>query len=168
MQEVINQYKGKIRAIIKKITGSYNEDIEQEVYIKTWQNLDTYKEEGKFKQWIGTITANLCRDYFKSKEYRHFNISINEKDTIENITSSEQGQEEIIDAKKRQKIILKAVDSLPAKLRQIVILFEFEELSYEQIAHKTGLPQGTVKSRLFNARKLLSEKLKYLKENTNE
>ena len=65
-------------------------------------------------------------------------------------------------------MILKTVDDLPAKLRKIVILFEFEEFSYEQIAKKTGLPQGTVKSRLFNARKILSEKLKPLKENTDE
>lgn len=57
------------------------------------------------------------------------------------------------DSKARQKVILKAVDDLPAKLRKIVILFEFEEFSYEQIAKKTGLPQGTVKSRLFNAAK---------------
>ena len=168
MKQIIAENRNRIRAIIRKLTGSYNEDIEQEVYIKTWQNLDTYKEEGKFKQWIGAITANLCRDYFKSKEYRHSHISVDDENTIENIISSDKGQEEIIDTKKRQKIILKAVDSLPAKLRKIVILFEFEELSYEQIAHKTGLPQGTIKSRLFNARKLLSEKLKHLKENTNE
>ena len=66
------------------------------------------------------------------------------------------------------KIILKAVDSLPAKLRQVVVWYEFEELSYEQIAKKTGVPVGTVKSRLFHARKILSEKLVLLKENINE
>lgn len=168
MKQIIIENRNRIRSIIRKLTGSYNEDIEQEVYIKTWQNLDNYKEEGKFKQWIAAITANLCRDYFKSKEYRHTALSVDDENTLENIVSSDKGQEEIIDTKKRQKIIMKAVDSLPKKLRQIVILFEFEELSYEQIAHKTGLPQGTVKSRLFNARKILSEKLKYLKENTNE
>ena len=68
----------------------------------------------------------------------------------------------------RQKVILKAVDSLPRKLRQIVVWYEFEEMSYDEIARKTGLPAGTVKSRLFNARKILSEKLQFLKENRNE
>ena len=77
-------------------------------------------------------------------------------------------QEEILDAKARQKVILKAVDSLPRKLRQIVVWYEFEEMSYDEIARKTGLPAGTVKSRLFNARKILSEKLQFLKENRNE
>ncbi len=168
MKQIIVENRNRIRAIIRKIMGTDNEDIEQEVYIRTWQNLDKYKEEGKFKQWISTITANLCRDYFKSKEYHQSIVVLDDEEVLENIKSSDKQQEEIIDAKMRQKIILKAVDSLPAKLRKIVILFEFEELSYEQIARKTGLPQGTVKSRLFNARKILSEKLKMLKENINE
>jgi len=72
-------------------------------------------------------------------------------------------QEERFDAKERQKIILKAVDTLPKKMRQVIILYEFEEMSYEEIARKTGDPVGTVKSRLFNARKLLGEALKPLK-----
>ena len=168
MKQIILENRRRIRAIIRKIIGSDNEDIEQEVYIKTWQNLDKYQEEGKFKQWIGAITANLCRDYFKSKEYHQSEMIVDGEEFLEDIKANTQSQEEVLEAKARQKIILKAVDSLPSKLRKIVILFEFEELSYEQIAHKTGLPQGTVKSRLFNARKILSEKLKNLKEKTNE
>ena len=72
-------------------------------------------------------------------------------------------QEEVLDAKTRQKQILKAVDELPRKMRQVVVWYEFEEMSYDQIAAKTGEPVGTIKSRLFNARKTLSEKLQHLK-----
>ena len=50
MKDIIEQNRGLIKAIIKKLTGSYNEDIEQEVYIKTWRNMDHYKEQGKFSQ----------------------------------------------------------------------------------------------------------------------
>ena len=70
MKDIIEQNRGLIKAIIKKLTGSYNEDIEQEVYIKTWRNMDHYKEQGKFSQWIGALTANVCRDYFKSRQYK--------------------------------------------------------------------------------------------------
>ena len=72
-------------------------------------------------------------------------------------------QEEVLDAKTRQRQILKAVDELPRKMRQVVVWYEFEEMSYDQIAAKTGEPVGTIKSRLFNARKTLSEKLQHLK-----
>lgn len=162
MKQLIEQNKSRIRAIIRKLTGSYNEDIEQEVYIKTWKNLDNYKEEGKLSQWIGMITANVCRDYFRSKQYKISSVQLNDEEAAENIVSPDN-QEERLDAKARQKQILKAVDSLPYKMRKIVYLVEFEEMSYEQVSQKTGLPVGTVKSRLFNARKILSEKLQHLK-----
>ena len=158
MKEIIEQNKSLVKAIIKKLTGSYNEDIEQEVYIKTWKNMDNYKES----QWIGALTANVCRDYFKSRQYKIEASQVNGDEILDNVRVGGR-QEEILDAKARQKQILKAVDSLPRKMRQVVIWYEFEEMTYEQIAKKTGLPEGTIKSRLFNARKILSEKLQHLR-----
>ena len=110
----------------------------------------------------GSLTANVCRDYFKSRAYRQKCTEICDDETLE-ATRSGYSQEEIINAKMRQKLILKAVDELPAKMRKVIILFEFEGLSQEQIARKTGVPVGTVKSRLFHARQILSQKLSYLK-----
>lgn len=164
MKEIIAEYGGLIRSVIKKITGSYNEDIEQEVYIKTWKNIENYQEQGKFSSWLSTLTANVCRDYFKSKQHIMETKQVSGEEILDKVKVGGR-QEEVIDAKKRQKIILKAVDDLPRKMRQVVILFEFEEKSYEEISKKLGLPVGTIKSRLFNARKILSEKLKFLKEN---
>ena len=166
MKKIIAENRSRIRAIIKKLTGSYNEDIEQEVYIKTWRNLDNYKENGKFKQWISALTANVCRDYFKSRQYKMEARQVG-GEALEQLRVGGR-QEEVIDARQRQKIILKAVDELPRKLRQVVVWYEFEEMSYDEIAGKTGVPVGTVKSRLFNARKILSEKLNFLKENRHE
>ncbi len=162
MKDIITENRSRIRAIIKKLTGSYNEDIEQDVYIKTWRNLRKYQEDGKFRQWISALTANVCRDYFRSKQYKAGAREVSGEEILEE-TAVNGGQEEFLDAKQRQKIILRAVDSLPRKMRQIVILYEFEEMSYEQISKKTGLPVGTIKSRLFNARKILSNVLKPLK-----
>lgn len=161
MKEIIAEHQGRIKAIIKKLTGSYNEDIEQEVYIKTWRNLDRYHEEGKFVQWISTLAANVCRDYLKSKQYQA-DLRKSKDETVLDRVAVGGRQEERFDAKERQKIILKAVDTLPKKMRQVIILYEFEEMSYDDIARKTGEPVGTIKSRLFNARKLLGEALKPL------
>lgn len=161
MQDIISTYRGKIRAIIKKMTGSYNEDIEQEVYIKTWRSFSSYQEKGKLSQWIGTITANVCRDYFKSKQTRQENLGESDEELIENIADN-INPESLLDAKTRQKIILKAVNSLPKKMREVIIYCEYEELSIAQTAKKLGVAEGTVKSRLFNARKILAEVLKPL------
>jgi len=162
MKEIIAAHRGRIKAIIKKLTGAYNEDIEQEVYIKTWRNLDRYHEEGKFVQWISALAANVCRDYLKSGQHQADLRKSGDETVLDRVAVGGR-QEEKFSAKERQKIILKAVDTLPKKMRQVIILYEFEEMSYEEISQKTGDPVGTVKSRLFNARKLLGEVLKPLK-----
>lgn len=162
MKDIITENKGFIRSVIHKVTGGYNEDIEQEVYIKTWRNIENYQEQGKFRQWLSALTANVCRDYFRSKISRERNMELCDDEVLENI-ASEQLQEEVLDAKKRQKLILKAVDNLPYKMRKIVVLHEFEDMPLEKIADKMGIPLGTVKSRLFNAKKILSQKLAFLK-----
>ncbi|MBR1605046.1 MAG: sigma-70 family RNA polymerase sigma factor [Alphaproteobacteria bacterium] len=161
MEDIISAYKGKIRAIIKKFTGSYNEDIEQMVYIKTWRSFSDYKEQGKLSQWIGMITANVCRDYFKSKQVRLGQLQDNDETLIENITNNID-PETLLDAKTRQKIILKAVNSLPVKMRQVIILCEYENYSIRKAAEKLKISEGTVKSRLFNARQILAHVLKPL------
>ena len=167
MKDIIEQNKKYVRAVIRKLTGSSNEDLEQEVYIKTWQNMPKYNEQGKFKQWICTLTANLCRDYFRSGEYKR-QVCSESDEHIDEMRAETRPPEEVIDAKTRQKIILKAVDALPRQLREVIVLFEFEDWPQEQIAAKLRIPLGTVKSRLFNARKQLADKLSFLKENKDE
>lgn len=162
MQALLEENRSRIRAIIRKITGSYNEDLEQEVYLKSWEHQHQYAEEGKFKTWISLLTANVCRDYFRAVQFKTSALSVS-TDNVEELTDTQWSQEEITDTKMRQKIILKAVDSLPTKMREVIILYEFEEMSYDEIATRLKISIGTVKSRLFTARNILSEKLSYLK-----
>lgn len=107
------EHRNLIRAVIKKLTGSYNEDLEQEVYLRAWQNRDKYQDKGKVRAWLSTLTANLCRDYFKSRFFREDKNKIGGDELLEKIVVQGK-QEERLDAKTRQKIILKAVDALPA------------------------------------------------------
>ncbi len=152
----------RIRAIIRKMTGYVNEDLEQEVLLKSWENRHHYQEEGKFKAWLSALTVNLCRDYFRSSRFKAEALQT-PLDTVPDITATERSAEEVTDMKKRQKIILKAVDSLPKKMKDVIVFYEFEEKSYEEIAARLHISVGTVKSRLFHARSILSEKLAFLK-----
>lgn len=162
MKEIIETYKYNVQTIIKKFTGQYDEDIEQEIYIKTWKNLDKYQEVDKFKQWISTIAANVCRDYLKSAQNRNSKLHADIENNFDTIKDKNQTPEAVLDAKMRQKVILKAIDKLPKKLKEVIILFELEEMTYEQISKKTNTPIGTIKSRLFNARSALSQVLENL------
>ncbi len=138
------------------MTGSSNEDIEQEVYIRTWKNIDKYKEEGKFKSWINTITANLCRDYLRSSYFKHSQNTVTEEDDLIQIRDEKQDIESEFIAKQRQKRIINAIDNLKPKFKEVIIMYEMQEMSYEEISKKIKCPVGTVRSRLFNARKELS------------
>ena len=161
MKELINKNRQKIQQIIKKFTGEYNEDLEQEVYIKTYLNLSKYIEQNKFSKWICTITANLCRDYLRSAKFKNSKNTISDNETYISIKSDSTTEKEY-SKKERQKLILKEIDKLPKKLKDVLILYEFEDYSYEKIASKFHIPIGTVKSRLNSARKILKEKLYFL------
>ncbi len=143
------------------MTGGYNEDIEQEVYIRTFKNLNKYEERNKFSSWISVITANICRDYLKSAFFKNQKNTLYDEDMVLSAKSNNQ-PERILSQKERQKAVLKAVDLLPSKLKKVIILYEFEDLSYEQISKKLNIPIGTVKSRISNARKLLQSSLQFL------
>jgi len=163
LKDIISKNGYKIRQIVKKFTGTYNEDLEQEIYIKTYLNLDKYKEQNKFSQWISTVAANFCRDYLRSAGFKNSNKTECNDEAIEK-TSTTDTPEKIYSQKERQKIILKAINSLPEKMKKVIILYEFEDYSYEKIAAKLKIPEGTVKSRINAARKILAEKLNFLLE----
>ena len=158
--ELIKQNKQNVRNIIKKITNEQNEDIEQEVYIKIWQNQSKYEEKGKLKGWIGTIAKNLAKDYLKSSYVK--NTTITEEEKLNKIKDKKQTPELTLIQNERQKLIINAINALKPKFKEVVMLYEIEQLSYEQIARKIKTPIGTVKSRLYNAKKELAQSLKDL------
>lgn len=158
--ELIKQNKRNVRNIIKKITNEQNEDIEQEVYIKIWQNQSKYEEKGKLKGWIGTIAKNLAKDYLKSSYVK--NTTIAEEEKLNEIKDKKQTPELTLIQNERQKLIINAINALKPKFKEVVMLYEIEQLSYEQIARKIKTPIGTVKSRLYNAKKELAQSLKDL------
>jgi len=166
LKNIINKHSYKIKQIIKNLTGEYNEDLEQEVYIKTYQNLNKYQEKNKFSSWICTIAANLCRDYLRSAKFKYKSQTTSDEEIVNNI-STKKTPEETYSLKERQKIVLAQINKLPKKMKEALILFEFEDYSYEKIAQKLKIPQGTVKSRINNARKILKENLSFLMKEEN-
>lgn len=119
--------------------------------------MKNYEEKNKFKQWISAIASNTCKDYLKKKRV----ILVNDDEEINKIKEKDN-LEEKLDSKERQKRILKEVNKLPSKMKNVLVYYEFEEKSYEDISLILNIPEGTVKSRLYKAREILREKLKDL------
>lgn len=163
IKKIIENNQQYVKNLIKTITNTHNnEDIEQEVYIKLWKNRDKYEENGKFKSWIKTITINATKDFLKSKQNKQANMSIGDEDVLKNIQDTKSHVENKIINMQTRKQIINAVENLSKNHKEVIILYEFYNLSYEDIAKKLNCPLGTIKSRIYTAKKILAQNLKDL------
>lgn len=158
-KEIIKINRENVKNIIKMITKSENEDLEQEVYLKVWKNSNKYTEKGIFKGWVNTIAKNVSKDYLKLAYNRKEQLTTEEDKTFENIKDKKSSPELKLIQGDRQKRILKAVEELKPKFRDVVIYVEIYGYTYEECAKKFKCPVGTIKSRLYNAKKELANKL---------
>lgn len=160
--EIINANKQNIKNIIKLITKQENEDIEQEVYIKLWKNADKYEERGSLKSWVNTIAKNSSKDYLKSAVVKNEQNSTSDDLVLCNIKDKKHSPEDCVIVNERQRRIIKAVDNLKPKFREVIMLCEIYGYTYEEASKKLNCPIGTIKSRIYNAKKELAEVLQDL------
>lgn len=158
-KNLIEENKQNVKNVIKKFMGRENEDLEQEVYIRVL-TAKKYEEKGSFKSWINLITANVSKDYLKSAKNR-YETHVEDEAIFENI-KERKTPEDLLLKKERQDRIIKAIEELKPKLKEVIMLSEIEGYSYEECSEKLKCPIGTVKSRIYNAKKELAEKLKDL------
>jgi RNA polymerase sigma-70 factor (ECF subfamily) len=132
------------------------------VYLKIWKNSDKYKEQGASKSWISTIAKNTSLDYLKSAYHRVFQTSDRDEYTLDTISDKAQTPENKVISLERKRLIITAIDNLKPKFKEVIIMTEIDGYSYEECARKLKCPLGTVKSRIYNAKKELSIQLKDL------
>ncbi len=156
-KKIIKNNHNNVKNIIRLITKEENEDIEQEVYVRVYQKQELYQEKGKLFGWIGTITKNLSKDYIKSSAKKLQQNSSSEENLVNTIKDNADNPEVALLKKERQKRIVKAINSLKPKFKEVIIMYEIDGLSYEYIARTINCPIGTVKSRLYTAKQQLAE-----------
>ena len=161
-KEIVEKNRENVQNIIKLITKEENEDLEQEVYIRVWKNSKNYSEQDNFKSWINTIAKNISKDYIKSAYKRNLQNSTSEDTIINTIKDKKETPELKVIKNERQIQIINAINSLKPKFKEVIMLCEIQGYSYEDCARKLKCPLGTVKSRIYNAKKELAEKLKDL------
>lgn len=160
IDNIIKVYGQNIRNLIVSFTGKKNfQDVQQEVYIKIWKNLPKYNDSGKLPGWIKAVTVNTCKDHLKSKQFRQEANTNLDEDNIVRIKDKKAAPDSLVLQQERQKQIVRAIEKLKPKFKEVIFLYDIEELTYEEISRKLKCPAGTVKSRLFNARKQLQIEL---------
>jgi len=160
--EIIKANKENVKKIIRLVSGENNEDLEQEVYLKVWKNADKYEERGASKSWIATIAKNVTKDYLKSSVKKHEQLTTEDDNVFEIIKDKKETPELKVIKNDRQERITKAINSLKPKFKEVIIYCEVYGYSYEEASKKLRCPLGTIKSRLYNAKKELAEKLEDL------
>nr|WP_067055352.1 sigma-70 family RNA polymerase sigma factor [Mucilaginibacter sp. L294] len=144
-------------------------DIAQDVYLKVFKNLPGFKFQSKLSTWIAQITYNTCLNYLRKKKLVLLDNFGKDGEMPEDHTSedAENGTEEILFGKELAGILNSEIDQLKPLYKMLVSLYHQEELSYAEIAEITSLPEGTVKSYIFRARRTLKENI-LLKYKRNE
>lgn len=170
--EIVGRYKNKIFSYLYRMTGNAEdaEDLTQEVFVRMYTNIASFRAEASLSTWLFRIAGNLCVDsYRRGKKTRGLVHSLDapiggeDDDSVmstRDVPDVSQAPETLFGRKELAAHIQAALQKLPPKLRSAIVLHDVEGLPYEEIAVAESIPLGTVKSRIFNARVALREHLR--------
>jgi RNA polymerase sigma-70 factor (ECF subfamily) len=146
--------------------ASDREDVCQDVFLKVYQNLRGFQFEAKLSTWIARIAYNTCLNYLEKKRVPLFDDLTSEEKTIETVSDCSVRPDEIVEGREVFSLLQNEIEKMPVHYRTIVTLYHLDQMSYKEIGEMMELPEGTVKSYLFRARRLLKERLltKYQRE----
>ena len=166
-EQIVRQNWRKVFNVAYKFVGKHDEaeDLTQDIFLKIFKALKTFDRRANFQTWIISISRNLCIDHYRSvrKERQTIARDVDSND-LQPATSDRgpyaQAEHQDLRAQLRQ-----ALETLPMTLRTAVVLRDLQELSYQEIADRLGLPEGTVKSRINRGRIELAHQLRRVQEN---
>lgn len=160
-ETLVLEYEKNVYNIALRMTGNSEDaaDMTQEAFIKAYNSLQSFRGDSKFSVWLYRIVSNVCLDFLRSKNRRPtVSLSVEDDDGEDaqlDVADESQSPELLLDRKLTRDSVRRGLDSLPPDYRQILLLREIQGLSYDEIAQALSLEVGTVKSRIFRARKRL-------------
>ncbi|MGI6575184.1 MAG: RNA polymerase sigma factor [bacterium] len=164
--QLVERYQKKVYNIAYRMLGDGEDarDLTQEVFIKIYYALSDFRGDSTFSTWLYRITTNLCYDNLRKKR-NQIAFSLDEPVQTEKgelgrqIPTAEEGPEGLVEQKEFQQMVQQLINTLSAEQRSVLVMREFQDLSYEEIALALQCSLGTVKSRLSRARNALKKKL---------
>ena len=153
-ESIVRLHWRKVFNIAYKFVGKHDEaeDLTQDVFLKIFKSLNTFDRRANFQTWLISVSRNLCIDHYRSvrKERETIDRDVNAGD----LSPAAQTISPVAALEHRDRVALlkRALDQLPATLRSAVLLRDIQELSYQEIADRLQLPEGTVKSRINRGR----------------
>ncbi|MDH7568190.1 MAG: sigma-70 family RNA polymerase sigma factor [Armatimonadota bacterium] len=164
---LVDRYRNKILNYVARYSGAADaEDLTQEVFIRAYLGIKNFRGRSSFQTWLFQIANNVCVDRFRRARRERVVCSLDhpiETDGGEverEVPDWSNNPEELAHGREMQEMVQRALLMLPEKLRAVVVLHDLQGMPYEEIAEILGIPVGTVKSRLFNARMELRKRLR--------
>ena len=148
---LVARWEDKIRGAAYRFLGSEEEakDVAQEAFLKAYRALGSFKREARFSSWLYQIATNLCRDRLRRRRTRAA-VSLQElEETGPVIVETRPGAHEQLQQLDLARLVRRAVHALPEEQREVVILKEYEGLTFVEIAQALDVPVSTVKTRLY-------------------
>ncbi len=152
--ELVRRHREGVVNLVYRMCGDGNlaQDVAQESFIRAWQHLPGYRPRSPFRNWVYRIATNAALDALRR-----------ERETVDldalSLAAPGEGPEAAMEEKERGQRVRQAVLALPPASRAVLVLKEYEGLSYREIANTLGIPIGTVMSRLNYARNRMRKKL---------
>ena len=140
------------------------EDIRQETFVRAFQAFHRFRNDASLQTWLLKICANLCRDKIKSWDRRNVKYNSAEVPDEKGENTVSQDPAEQLNTKETNRIIMSTLETMPVSHREVIVMREFEELSYEQMATILSCSAASAKLRVFRARKCLRERVTSLLE----
>ncbi|MEA3402610.1 MAG: sigma-70 family RNA polymerase sigma factor [Armatimonadota bacterium] len=167
---LVDEYKDKIyNYVARMLNDPYEaEDVTQEAFLRAFRSLPRFRGASSFHTWLYRIASNLAIDVVRRRKRQEPTFSLDEPLEGEDgeydreIPDETGGPEEASTTRETRVAVRRAIMDLPEKLRDVMILYELQGETYEDIAEILDVPLGTVKSRLFNARNRLKDELEEL------
>lgn len=160
-EPLVAAYEKNVYNLALRMTGSPQdaEDMAQEAFLKAYRSLSGFRGDSKFSVWLYRIVSNVCLDFLR-RQGRRGAVSLTQEDdggeeVQLDVPDSSQSPEALLERKLTREAVRRGLAQLPEDQRQILLLREIQGLSYEEIAEALALEAGTVKSRIFRARKRL-------------
>lgn len=161
--EIVNRWERKIFALCYGMLGREDEakDAAQEAFINAYRNLVKFRGDAKVSSWLHRIAVNQCLTKKRREKTRSETFLDEEKNEEEKffVAPENQTPSHKFESNEKTRAVRQVISSLPEDLRQIVVMKEFEEMTFQEIAETLELPLSTVKSRLYTALKQMRMKL---------
>ena len=166
-EEIVRTHKRKIFNLAYKFVGRHDEaeDLTQDIFIKIFKALHTFDRRANFQTWLISVSRNLCIDHYRSVRKERETIDRGVDASELSPAAPEPGPIAALEQRDRVVLLRQAMAALPETLRTAVLLRDIQELSYQEIADKLRLPEGTVKSRINRGRTELARQIRKLRGN---